>query len=118
MTTVKVGDGASLKYWSDSVACTVIAVSNNGRKVTVQEDTATLINGFKSGEKDALQFSPGGFVGHTSGSQRYKFESNPQGAVHKFSLRKDDSWYAVGTAMGRGTRLSLKGRHHHYDYNF
>lgn len=118
LAPMKVGDGAAVAFYSDIHACTVIAVSKDGKKITVQADKATLLNGFKSGEPDALQFSPGGFCGHTSGTQRYAFEANPEGKTYEFSLRLNGEWRAKGKSMnGTGTRL-IKRRTHHYDYNF
>lgn len=118
LAPMKIGDGAAIGFYSDVHAGTVIWVSKDGKRLKVQEDKAILLNGFKSGEPDAIQFSPGGFCGHTSGSQRYSFEPNPDGSIHEFSLRLNGFWRKKGEPMtGSGTRL-IKHRTHYYDYNF
>ena len=122
-TTPKVGDGATISGWTDSYACTVIAVNKTGTRATLQEDHAKLLNGSKSGEPDALVVESGGFYGHTSGVQRYEYTRNPEGTIYRVSLRtlKDGSkeWKRVGTPTKRqGGSASMGERYRHYDYNF
>jgi len=117
-TTFEVGDGATYRTYTDYSAYTVIEVSCNGKTITLREDKATLLNGFNSGEEDALKFTPGGFAGHVSGAQRYKFEPNPDGRVIKASLRKNGQWVRTGhPTSSPGCRVT-KGRRQFYDYNF
>lgn len=119
LTTPKLGDGATYRVYSDRHACTVVAVSKNGKQVTLQRDTATLLNGFKSGESDALVSHPGGFAHHVEGIQRYKYECNPTGQTHKLSLRKNGRWKLAGDSMrSPGCEATFNGRHHFYDFNF
>lgn len=103
-----VGDGATLSGYSDCHACTVIA--RTAKTLTLRRDKATLLNGTNSGQPDALRFSPGGFVGHTSGTQRYEYSSDPSGYVVIARLTKT-GWKAQGKALSAG-------RHEHYDFNF
>ena len=127
----KVGDGASVCFYSDTEAYTVIKVTP--KTITLQRDKATLLNGFKSGEPDALQISPGGFSGHTSGEQRYKIERDPNGSIIKAHMRKrprkvwtkgagtdyEGQYADVYKADFRwGSARIIEGRHEHYDYNF
>ena len=123
----KVGDGVTLCGYSDREAYTVIAVTP--KTITIQRDKATLLNGFDSGEPDALQFSPGGFCGHTYGQQRYSYERNPNGSIGKCHMRKrptlvwtkgEDGRYSdVPTADFRhGSSRVVAGRSEYYDYNF
>ena len=121
--TFKVNDGATINHYSDSHACTVIEVSPNGKKIKVQRDKAVLLNGVTSGEADALEFQAGGFVGHTSGKQRYKYEVDLNGHILEASLRKNGKWFIKGdsTTISGGRyngRQITKGRHEHYDFNF
>jgi hypothetical protein len=120
--TPKVGEGATFTVWTDSYACTVEAVSKSGTRATLRRDKATLLNGFKSGEADALTFTPGGFAGHTSGSQRYKYERDPDGQVIKVSRRVRNGqlvWKQVGSRTSSpGGFATFGGRHESYDYNF
>ena len=103
-----VGDGATLVGWSDLHAYTVIA--RTAKTLTLQRDVAKLLNGYDSGEPDALQFAPGGFCGHTSGAQRYAYEQDQNG--HKIVARLTKRGWAVN-----GQRI-IAGRAEHYDFNF
>lgn len=103
-----VGDGATLCGYSDREAYTVVA--RTAKTLTLQEDKATLLNGFDSGEADALKFTPGGFSGHTDGTQRYAYAANPEG--RKVIARLTKKGWTVQT------QRVIAGRHHHYDYNF
>lgn len=121
--TSKVGDGATVHGYSDSKACTIVAISE--KKITVQYDTAKLLNGAQSGEPDAIKFDVGGFSAHCSGTQRWETTPNPEGGKETFSLRKWKNykgepvqrWAPVGSKRQDGYSLS-EGRHHHYDFNF
>jgi hypothetical protein len=125
----KIGDGVTLCGYSDRSAYTVIAVT--AKTITIQRDKATLLNGYESGEKDALQFFPGGFVGHTTGAQRYSYERDENGHVVKCFMRKRPKmvWTPGAGENGRsadvphadfrqGSSRVIPGRHEHYDFNF
>lgn len=135
---LNVGDAVTHTVHTDSRAGHVVKVSKNGRTVWVQEANQTLLNGINSGEADALQFSPGGFSGHTSGEQRWKVEANPEGHVAKFTARPIQRREYVRDADGRmiqelvtewrwklaghptnspGNNLG-RGARPHYDFNF
>ena len=121
------GDGVTLCGYSDRTAYTVIAVTP--KSITIQRDKATLLNGFESGEPDALQFSPGGFCGHTRGVQRYSYERDTNGAIVKCRMKKrptliwtkgEDGRYSdVAQADFRsGSSRVVAGRSEYYDFNF
>ena len=110
-----VGGGANVSGHSDVYAYTVVSVAANGRSAVIQEDTATLLNGFNSGEPDALTFTPGGFCGHTSGNQRYNYQPNPEAPLVTIRLRKDGVWRTPGA---HGQRVRFGERRKHHDYNF
>jgi len=112
--TFKVGDGATKLLWTDSNAYTVIEVSASGKRIKLQRDNTTLMNKVGSGAPDALQFSPGGFVGHTSGVQRWEYMADPDGHIIEASLRKDGKWREKGSSY----TVIVKGRCEHYDFNF
>ncbi len=110
------GHATRLGY-SDAHAGFVTSVTNDGKRLTFSEGKAELLNGPDSGEPDALAFSPGGFVGHTSGNQRWKI-SIEVGAGHQvFTLRQNGRWVREGESMKNGSRL-IVGHSHHYDFNF
>ncbi len=118
------GDGATVCSFSDRTPATVVAVTlaDDGRPelVTVQLDRATLLNGPTSGETDALKVTPGGFAGHVSGVQRWRFERDEDGTVLRFSWRKSAGRFIlVGERSRQGaTWLDVSGRSAHYDFNF
>jgi hypothetical protein len=118
----QIGDLATHNVYTDCHAGRVIEVLNGGKKVVLQYDEATLLNGCGSGEPDELQFSAGGFVGHTSGEQRWKCEPNPNGSRVTFTLRtrKDGSgvWKKVGHGTNSPGNSLIPGSHHYYDFNF
>lgn len=116
----KAGDGVSWSHGSDVLSGTVSRVTAGA--IFVREDTAKLLNSADSGAADALQFTAGGFVGHTSGDQRYSFAPGA-GPEIKFTARKalDGRFKESGTsARGsmRGWGILFSGRSKHYDYNF
>jgi len=121
--TVAVGTGATFTVWTDAYACTVVEVRRNGREVVLRRDKATLLNGFNSGEADALEFTPGGFCGHVEGCQRYAYEPNPEGELFVVTRRTKKNKSVVWKQKGLPTKqpggyASFGRRSEHYDYNF
>lgn len=115
----KVGDGATWCGWSDRTACTVIEVGP--RSITLQEDTAVLLNGADSGAADALRFDLGGFAAHVSGVQRYSYTPNPEGRVWTATWRPTAGRYFIKGCSTKGARACgavVAGRGKHHDYNF
>ncbi len=105
--TPTVGDGATIRHYSDRTACTVIRISASGKTIWMREDSATLDN-WKP------EIVPGGFAGHcvNNAEQRYTYQPNPDGRIHRASLRKDGRFR---TTNGEPV---IPGRHHFHDYNF
>lgn len=100
--TVTVGMGATIHLYSDSKAYTVIAVSPNGKKVTLQRDQAVRIdnNGM-------------------CGPQDYKFTPDPNGEITQARLTNAGTWYEVGAPASKGGRpLTMGYRLEHYDFCF
>jgi len=114
--TFSIGDGASLRLYTDSHAYTILKVSP--KTIHLQRDAAILMNGPTSGELDALRVHPGGFVAHVSGKQRYNYSPNPKGSIIKATLRKNGQWVQAGhSTTSPGCRVTA-GRREHYDYNY
>jgi hypothetical protein len=111
-----VGVGASWTGYSDRYAGTIVKVT--AKTIQAQEDKAELLNGFKSGEPDALTFTPGGFCGHVEGVQRYAYTPDPDGEIVTFTLRSNGHWVKSKTAANNGPRLRIGTRNKHHDYNF
>jgi len=105
--TPAVGDGVTVCHYSDRTACTVIRISPSGKTVWMQEDTAVL-------DDWKPEFISGGFSGHCVNNieQRYAYQLNPQGVIHRASKRKDGKFR---TTNGEPV---IPCRHHFHDYNF
>jgi hypothetical protein len=120
--TFKVGDKATFTTYSDSKAGYITEVSKSGKTVTFQVGDAKLLNGFDSGESDALEFTAGGFCGHVSGDQRWEITPNPANYTIKCTYRNRPSGNGVWKSVGHPTNsmgcVLGAGHFHHYDYNF
>lgn len=92
-----VGMGATQICWSDRHAYTVIAVSANGKRCTVQRDKAIRIDSNGMSE-----------------CQQYRFERDPEGYTVELKLRtKKGKKYWDG-----GGLYALDCRREYYDYSF
>jgi hypothetical protein len=91
----QVGDGATEYCYSDRRVYTVIEVSTNGKKVTLQEDSTRSI-----GEEY---------------SQQWEITRNPEGSTVVVTLRSDGRWKAMRTNF-RVFRFGT--RDYYYDYSF
>ena len=96
-----IGMGATIYHWSDRTACTIIAISKSGSKITVQEDTATRTDNLGMSESQAYEYAP-----------------NPEGATHIFSFRENGAWVKVGSPMKGSTGLAVGTRRQYFDYSF
>ena len=111
--TPVVGMGVTILVDSDRQAATIIGVSPNGKRVTIQYDAQYILNGPASGEPDALDFSPDKFIDRVIGKQRWHVERDSYGKTVTISLRKDGQWRLPGTS---GSCVELGWRHPYYDY--
>jgi hypothetical protein len=110
--TYKAGDRVTVIHYSDRSAYEVVSQSRGGKRLAIRRLKATLLNPAGSAAPDALTFTPGGFVGHTAGEQRYSYESQPDAAV------VTAAWSAKrGSFRLKGERL-VDGASEHYDFNF
>lgn len=53
-----------------------------------------------------------------SDSQSYRYEPDPSGATHTFTLRKNGAWVRKGEPMRGGMGILIGHRRHYYDYSF
>jgi hypothetical protein len=107
--------GATLIGWTDRDPYTVIEVSKDGKRITVQADKAERDKTWKA------EVSVGGFAGHVSNnhSQRWTITRDTEGKTLRFSLRKSGRWVLVGQKDGHhSTRITLGKRVKFYDMNF
>jgi hypothetical protein len=116
--TLNIGDEVTHVLWTDAAAGWVKSVSKSGKTVTVELAEQTLLNGVNSGEPDALKFAPGGFCGHTSGSQRWKIERADKPSTMKFTLRNTGQWKAANSSTKSPGNVLCKGHKPYYDFNF
>lgn len=98
---IKVGDGATIVYYSDREPATIIEIGKN--YIKVQEDKATRID--DCGISDV---------------QDYKIERDPNGKIHTFKrTRKNRNVFTNnGKYYDWGTKLSFGGRIKYYDFSF
>lgn len=98
--TPSVGDGATVLFWSERHAATVIEVLTP-KKIVVQRDIATRTD--KNGMSE---------------SQSYSFAPNPAGEKWVVTQRRNGQWVVEGESMRNGTVVSLGSRSEYYDYSF
>jgi YD repeat-containing protein len=111
----RVGEGMSITLFTDTHAYTVVAVSPNGKTITLQRDLAVRVN------RAADTFEPGGFFGHTEcpEGQQWTYERDPEGAVVRVTWRAAISAYKQAGHPTRSPGMrAFSGRHEYYDYNF
>ncbi len=106
---IEIGDGVTLRLYSDCEAYTVIG--KTAKTITIQRDKATLDPNFKP------EWIAGGFAGHCTNQneQTYTYERNPEGSKVKCYWSERLGCYTTGG--DQSIRIS-RGRHEFYDYNF
>lgn len=110
MDQLPIGDYVTEIMHSDRCAYEIMA--RTAKTLTLRRLKATLLNGPSSGAPDALRFSPGGFVGHTSGTQRYAYATQSDRPTVKAHWSQKRGCFKLG-----GNRIAA-GASEHYDYNF
>jgi hypothetical protein len=109
--------GATEHCYTDTHAYTIVEIRHGGKGLVLQQDKTALLNGYDSGEPDALKFYLGGFAGHTTGVQRYDIQPDPNGKLVRISLRNNGYYHRVG-AKQNAERFSIGTRHEYRDFNF
>jgi hypothetical protein len=92
-----VGMGATIQYWSDRKAGTIIRVDYNGRRLVIQLDKPIRID--QNGMSEC---------------QEYEYHRNPEGTIYIATLRKDGGYRVSKTKMS----VALDVRDEYYDYSF
>lgn len=102
---VKVGDGATIAYFSDREPCTIIGIDPQGKWIKVQEDNWVRTD--NNGMSDI---------------QEYEYSRNTKGTIHTFKrTRKDPNKYTDNGIYkwgDYGSRLCFGYRERYYDYTF
>jgi hypothetical protein len=98
--TPEVGMAATVIYWTDRAAATIVEVSPNGRTVKVTHDKATRTD-----------------TNGMSESQEYDYETDWLGPRTAYTLRKNGRWVRRGDSMN-GQGLAIGYRRTYHDYSF
>jgi hypothetical protein len=93
----KIGMGATIQHWSDRTPCTIIYVSDSGKKIHLQYDIYHRLD--QNGMSEL---------------QKYIYKPDPSGQVVKASLRKDGRFRLVKSQ----TPVTIGIRNRYYDYSF
>lgn len=96
-----VGMGCTILHWTDRNAATIVDITDGGRTLYVQRDTA------RRTDKNGM-----------SECQEYSYARNPQGAISVFTRRKGGEYVEKGRALGAGHRLAIGTRREYHDFSF
>ncbi len=97
----EVGMGATILFYTDRKAATVIEVSVSGKQIVVCEDKAVRID--NNGMSEV---------------QEYRYEAGSTVYTEVFTLRRNGRWVVEGENLHTGRSLILGVRNHYHDYNF
>ena len=100
---IKVGDGCTICYYSDREPATIIAISEDEKTITVQQDKATRTD--SNGMSDC---------------QSYVYERDLNGTIRTYKrTRTNKSFYSEnGSYRDWDTFLLFGVRRKYYDYSF
>lgn len=102
---VEIGMGATTLGWSDRYSHTVIAISENKSKITLQRDKAVRLT--------QPEFIPGGFSAICTNNSDIKYDitPDPKGSLTYVYAKKNGEYFDGGKPV-------IVGRSEYYDYNF
>jgi tricorn protease-like protein len=95
-----VGEGASVSNGVDVHSMTIISVSENGKTVTAQRDSAKILSG------------------SAPYSNLWEITPSDNGYICEFTLRKNGRFVLQGESAKNGNSLQLGGRREYYSYEF
>ena len=102
----EVGMGATITMHTDRHACTIVSVSEDGKRIETTADKAI-----------RTDLNPDGSAPMTD-CQSYRYEPQPDIRRDAWTLRKDGGWVKEGESLRQGQRICLGFRDHHHDYSF
>lgn len=126
--SLSVGDGVSVRGYSDVSPYEVVKISKSGKKATIRQMSAELD---PSGPKP--EFIAGGFAAHCANQRELKYiiKSDENGATQQISLRaikcdpqynegfeRVEKWVSVGQSAKMGHNPISEGARYFCDYNF
>ena len=94
----KVGDGYTAFHYTDRSAGTVVEVSADGKRVTVQEDNFKVLGNYLE--------------------NRYEFSPNPAGRKEVYTLRKNGRYVREGEPLKNGQVVQFGRRDKYHDPSF
>ena len=95
----QVGMGATILFYSDRAACTIIDVK--GKRIAIQRDKATRAD--KNGQSE---------------SQEYSYEAQRGNEIKFATLRKNGVYVLKGESLRSGTIVRVGVRDEYYDFGF
>ena len=90
--SIEIGEGATIYWWTDRTACTVIEVSKSGKFAKIQEDKA---------------------IEETPMSNNYKYEKDTKGRIFEIYCRK-----GIWKTKEEKQKVIIGKRDKYYDYSF
>lgn len=93
----EIGMGVTICYHSDRSPATIIQITNNGKRIVIQEDN------FIRTDNNGM-----------SEIQKYEYEPNLFGTIHIATKRKD----GIFRLTGKKTYVEIGSRRRYYDYSF
>ncbi len=100
---IKVGNGCTVKNYTDREAYTIIEISESKQTAYIQRDKVTRLT-------DPIHE---GFRVINNHQIEYTYEPDPEGNIFKIKANKDGQYYIPGHQV-----IIFDGRSEFYDYNF
>jgi hypothetical protein len=94
---IVIGMGATISCGSDSYPATIIQITQNGKRIVLQEDKAVRTD--KNGMSEC---------------QKYDYTEDSAGRIYIATLRKDGHYRITGTTQN----VFVGQRRKHYDFSF
>jgi hypothetical protein len=113
--SIRVGDYAMIRCWTDVQACRVVEVNKSGRVVKIQRCKTRLLNAGDLGAE------VGGFsvIFENDRDQKWEVSDNPEGAVCKATIRKGKAGTTRFAVANDGRTVWFASKpHEFYDHNF
>ena len=97
---IEIGMGATVLFYTDRAAATVVSISSSGKRVGIKYDKATRTD--NNGMSDA---------------QSYSYERGDGPTIY-FTKRKNGAFVREGDNMRTGQKVLIGLRDHYHDYSY
>lgn len=105
----EVGMGATLLYWSDRHAATIVGIES-----LVKEGDKVVKGTIRVRRDRAIRTDSNGM----SESQSYRFEPDPDSPTMEFTFRKTGAWVCKGQSSKGGLKVGIGHRDEYHDFSF